>query len=115
MKKIVTFKSVKFSEIEFKPYQGPSGPTNEQALNNTLFLAKKLLELEIPCTPNYSYYAEITGNPDVLCVEVMNDKQQKVIVDYDRWGYACDELELDQSDLSNTLDAIVSWYKTTND
>lgn len=101
--------------LKLKPYNGPAGPTQEQADHNTQVLAQELLKLEIPSKEDREY-AQLLWGGDDLNLEIFHPTKPGQIIHagYDRWGF-CVEGDgcfdnIDQATLKETITAIKTWF-----
>lgn len=100
--------------IQYCPYNGPAGPTKEQADSNTSHLGQLLSKLGISFEEDRNYAKKLWDGDD-LNLKLVNKNDETIYVGYDRWGFVIDEIaksdiEIDQADLETTLEFIKSWY-----
>jgi hypothetical protein len=101
------------NSTQYQPYEGPGGPTQEQADNNTRYLGQLLNEAGIPFEEDRDYAKELWDGDD-LNLKITNKKGEVVYAGYDRWGFVVEGhpfmQALDQEDVEITLTYIKSWY-----
>lgn len=103
--------------ISYKPYNGPEGPSNEQAEYNTEALAKALTALKIPFQRDREHAKKLWDGDDLNLMIIHPKDGQVIYVGYDRWGYCADDManplfEIDQADLARTIHNLKKWYNS---
>lgn len=97
------------SKHSYIPYTDGGGPSSEVVTNNNHALLEALTDMGISAQMGkLSEYLEldheVDGPDEVIYIVIGEDK---FAVNFDRWGYVCDEAHMDQDDFA----AVVAYFK----
>lgn len=113
-------KQIKSIDTKYQPYIGGTGPTPEQRKLNVQHLLSLINQAGIPAriidAKNYFESKGMDYAEGEIVVEVgsSGNKENKIYIGYDRWGFVCNELfdeyNFDQVDDQTALKNIKQWY-----
>jgi LysM repeat protein len=96
----------------YTPYKGGAGPKPDQITANDLHLLGLLRKEGVPAKYEIDkdWITEIGFDEEFKTINITRESGNTIHVSYDRYGFNCDELDLDNAPLDETLSIIDQWY-----